>query len=229
MNLAGMARTGKTQVLKALIRLFTYKKEAHQLVVVAPTGSSASLLNESTYHYMFAINTEGRKSSVIQLAQAKTWLQGVDYVFFNEVSMLSCWDLYLISARQAELMNNPDSPFEGLNMIFSGDFAQLSPPIGGENASLYSWTVGINAQTMQNQEAAMSKALWHQITTVVILQKNLRQTSQSKRDLQLQTALYNMWFKACTHADIAFLNTLFQTKQKGGHMHHKKSSGMSLL
>ena len=90
MNLAGMASTGKTQVLKALIRLFTYKKEAHQLVVVASTGSSASLLNGSTYHYMFAINTEGRKSSVIQLAQAKTWLQGVDYVFFNEVSMLSC-------------------------------------------------------------------------------------------------------------------------------------------
>ena len=82
MNLAGMAGTEKTQVLKALIRLFAYKKEAHRLVVVAPTGSSASLLNESTYHYMFAINTEGRKTSVIQLAQVKTWLQGVDYVFF---------------------------------------------------------------------------------------------------------------------------------------------------
>ena len=125
-------------MLKALIRLFTYKKEAHWLVVIAPTGSSASLLNGSTYHYMFTINTEGRKPSVIQLAQAKTRLQGVDYVFFDEVSMLSCRDLYLISARQAELMNTPDSPFGGLNMIFSGNFAQLPPPIGGENASLYS-------------------------------------------------------------------------------------------
>lgn len=76
---------------------------------------------------MFAINTEGRKASVVQLAQAETWLQGVDYVFFDKVSMLSCQDLYLISARQAELMNNPDSPFGGLHMIFSGDFAQLPP------------------------------------------------------------------------------------------------------
>ena len=90
MNLAGMAGTGKTRVLKALISLFKYKREAHQMVVVAPTSSSASLLNGSTYHCMFAINTEGRKSSVVQLAQAKTQLQGVDYVLFDEVSMLSC-------------------------------------------------------------------------------------------------------------------------------------------
>lgn len=90
MNLAGMAGTGKTRVLQALITLFKQKGESHRLVIVAPTGSAASLLNGSTYHYMFAINTEGRKSSVVQLAQAKTQLQGVDYVFFNEVSMLSC-------------------------------------------------------------------------------------------------------------------------------------------
>ena len=182
------------------------------MVVVAPTGSSASLLNGSTYHYMFAINTEGRKSSTVQSAQAKTQLQGVDYVFFDEVSMLSCWDLYLISARQAEFMNNPDSPFGGLSMIFSGDFAQSPPPIGGDNASLYSWTVGINAQTMWNQEAAMGKALWHQITTVVILQTNLRQSSETCKDLLLQTALHNMWYKTCTQADIIFLNTLVSSK-----------------
>ncbi|KAF8227077.1 hypothetical protein L208DRAFT_1298513 [Tricholoma matsutake] len=77
MNLAGMAGTGKTRMLKALMHLFTQKKEAHQLVIVAPTGSAASLLNGSTYHYMFAIHSEGRRSRV-------------DYVLFDEVSMLSC-------------------------------------------------------------------------------------------------------------------------------------------
>ena len=100
-------------------------------------------------------------------------------------------------------------------MIFSGDFAQLPPPIGGENASLYSWTVGINAQSVQSQEAAMGKALWHQVTTVVILQQNQRQIADSHRDLQFQTALQNMWYKACTQADIAFLNTLVSSKIKG--------------
>jgi hypothetical protein len=230
MNLAGMAGTGKTRVLKALIRLFKHKKEAHRLVVVAPTGSSASLLNGSTYHYMFAINTEGRKSSVVQLAQAKTRLQGVDYVFFDEVSMLSCRDLYLICARQAQLMNNPDTPFGGFNTIFSGDFAQLPPPIGGENASLYSRTVGINGQTMRSQEAAMGKALWHQVTTVVILRQNLRQSCQSYRDRQLQTALQNMRFKAYTSTDISFLNTLVSSRAKGrSHVSQKEFQNVSII
>jgi hypothetical protein len=80
-------------------------------------------------------------------------------------------------------MNNPDCSFDGLNMIFSGDFAQIPPPIGGENAALYSYTVGINSQTIQSQEAAIGKALWHQVTTVVILQQNLRQTANSLKDV----------------------------------------------
>ncbi|KAF8220725.1 hypothetical protein L208DRAFT_1538249 [Tricholoma matsutake] len=79
LNMSGMASTGKTRVLEALMELFTQKKESHRLVVVAPTGSTAALLGGSTYHYMFGINSEGEKTSVTQLAQVKTRLQGVDY------------------------------------------------------------------------------------------------------------------------------------------------------
>ena len=60
-------------------------------------------------------------------------------------------------------------PFGGINIIFAGDFAQL-PPVGG--ASLYSGTVGTqvdSGQKSHHQEAAIGKALWHQVTTVVIL------------------------------------------------------------
>jgi PIF1-like helicase len=87
MNMSGMAGTGKTRVLEALIELFRQKKESHRLVVVAPTGSAAALLGGSTYHSMFGINSEGEKTSATQLAQVKIRLQGVDYVFLDEVSM----------------------------------------------------------------------------------------------------------------------------------------------
>jgi hypothetical protein len=62
----------------------------------------------------------------------------------DEVSMLSCKDIYRISERLARVMNNTEEPFGGLNMIFAGDFAQLPPAIGQEHASLYSRTVGSN-------------------------------------------------------------------------------------
>lgn len=168
MNIAGMAGTGKTQVLLALQEFFSYKNKSHWLVIVAPTGSAAALLGGSTYHYMFGIDSDGQWSTGAQLAQIKSRLQGVDYVFLDEVSMLSCRDMYKISERLATINNNAESPFRGLNMIFAGDFAQLPPPIGKEHAALYSRTVGMNA-VLQDQESAMGKALWHQVTTMVIL------------------------------------------------------------
>ena len=143
--------------------------------MVVPTGSAAALLGGSTYHYMFGINSDREKTSATQLAQVKTRLQGVDYVFMDKVSMLCCRNMYLISAWLAQINNNPQCPFGGLDMIFAGDFAQLPHVIGQEHASLYSQTVGINPKSLCDQEAAMGKALWHQVTTVVILQKNMRQ------------------------------------------------------
>jgi hypothetical protein len=94
-----------------------------------------------------------------------------------------------------------------LNMIFSGDFAQLPPAIGGEYVSLYSRSIGMIATDMKSQEESVGKALWHQITTVVILRENMRQKKQSPDDAKLRTALENMRYKACTPSDIAFLRT----------------------
>jgi hypothetical protein len=193
MHIGGMGGTGKSQVLKALMEFFKQKKESHRFVIVAPTGSAAALLGGSTYHYMFGINDFSTgKSPNAQLAEVKQRLQGVDYIFMDEVSMLSCKDIYRISERLARVMNIVDEPFGGLNIIFAGDFAQLPPAIGQEHASLYSRTVGSNSQSLHDQEAAIGKALWHQITTVVILCQNMHQKTQSLNDARLREALCNM-------------------------------------
>ena len=164
-----LRNTRKSQVLKALVHFFKLRNESHRFIIVAPTGSAAALLQGSTYHSVFGINSDGKQISAIQLAQVKERLEGVHYVFLDEVSMLSCRDMYLISARLARVMNNLDVPFGGLNFIFAGDFAQLPPVIGHEHASLYSRTVGMKATSLRDQEAAIGKVLWHQVTMVVIL------------------------------------------------------------
>ena len=157
MYITGMAGTSKIQVLKSLVEFFQQKNKSHHLLIVTPTGSAAALLKGLTYHSAFGINSDGSLSSNIQLAQAKSRMEGVDYIFLDEVSMLSCCDLYLISVRLAHVMNNLDTPFGRLNMIFAGDFAQLPPVIGQEHASLYSHTIGRNTTSLCNQEASIRK------------------------------------------------------------------------
>ncbi len=127
--------------------------------------------------------------------------------FFNEVSMLSARDLYIINAQLAKVFDISDIPFGGRNMGFSGDFAQLPPAVDGEHVSLYSRTIGSIATDKKSQEEAIGKALWHQITTVVILRQNMRQNKQSSEDTKLRTALENMRYKSCTVDDINFLRT----------------------
>ncbi|KAF8235691.1 hypothetical protein L208DRAFT_1153254, partial [Tricholoma matsutake] len=56
-----------------------------------------------------------------------------------------------------------------------------------------------------DQEAVSGKALWHQVTTVVILHQNMRQQTQSADNAKFREALANMRYKACTPANITFL------------------------
>jgi hypothetical protein len=205
MYLGGMGGTGKSQVIKSLKRYFELRGQAHRFMILGPTGTSAALLGGSTYHSVLKVNISGSGNDNILQVRAK--LEGVDYIFIDEVSMISCHQLYTISARLAKALGERQLPFGGMNMIFAGDFAQL-PPVGG--SSLYSGNVGTNIDSalhIRGQESAIGKALWHQVTTVVILRENMRQKKQTDDDTRLRTALSNMRYAACTNEDINFLNT----------------------
>ena len=209
MYLGGMGGTGKSQVLKALSYFFETRNESHRFTIVAPTGSAAALLGGSTYHYLFGINEYTKKSN---MSQVKSRLEGVEYVFLDEVSMLSARDMYRISHQLSCVLNIYDKPFGGMNIVFAGDFAQLPPAIGGENISLYSRFIGAWASDKKSQEESIGKALWHQVTTVVILRQNMHQQKQSEDDNKFHTALENMRYKSCTLEDIFFLCSCISSK-----------------
>ena len=187
-------------------------KEDYRFLVVAPTGAAAALLNGSTYHSVLGIN-DGEFISAKSLAQIRAKLDKVDYIFLDEVSMLSCHDLYKISSQCVKARGEHNEPFGGINFIFAGDFTQLPPAMNAP--PLYSGNVSTqveSSQTVRNQEAAIDKALWHQVTTVVILRQNMRQDKQSPDDTKLRTALENIRYKSCTLQDIAFLRTRISGK-----------------
>jgi PIF1-like helicase len=163
-----------------------------------------ALLHGSTYHSFLGVPIDGQhalRNETTNNSLVKARLDRVEYSFLDEVSMVSCDDNYKISAQLAKALNEFDLPYGGINMIFSGDFAQLPPVFG---SALYSGTVGtqlMSRMMVQGQKAAIGKALWHQVTTVVILRENMRQKTQTTEDNKLRTALENMRYAACTPED----------------------------
>ncbi|KAJ7106600.1 hypothetical protein C8R44DRAFT_563021, partial [Mycena epipterygia] len=101
-------------------------------------------------------------------------------------------------------------------MIFAGDFAQL-PPVkastlfGVENSEASVGSRGAVAR----QKNSIGKMIWQQVTTVVILKKNMRQTALSEGDNKLRTALANMRFGACTAEDLAYLESRTISRRPG--------------
>jgi len=80
MYLGGMGGTGKSQVIKALSIFLEKRNEAHRFVILGPTGTSAALLNGSTYHSFLGLGFgNNRKNEAVNIAQVKMRLEGVNY------------------------------------------------------------------------------------------------------------------------------------------------------
>ena len=98
MYVGGMGGTGKSRVLHAVQSMFDTRGERTRMIVLAPTGTAAALVKGSTYHYVLGINDLKRKDGEIDfsnLGEVKERLLGVDYIFMDEVSMLSCYETCL--------------------------------------------------------------------------------------------------------------------------------------
>ncbi|TFK20866.1 hypothetical protein FA15DRAFT_598942, partial [Coprinopsis marcescibilis] len=89
MYLGGMGGTGKSQVIHALIHFFNSRNESHRFIVLAPTGTILSCLDGEE-----KIRSEGGL-----VLDAHERLHGVEYIFIDEVSMISAMDLYDISVQ----------------------------------------------------------------------------------------------------------------------------------
>jgi len=115
--------------------------------------------------------------------------------------------MYNISAQPAKAFNEPNKPFGGLNMIFSGDFPSCLLLVVESLFSLYSGSIGTQIYSGLKSlwpESAIGKALWHQVTTVVILRENMRQKSQSPEDANFTKLLKICGIKAVLRKTLNF-------------------------
>ena len=142
------------------MQFFKSRNESHRFVVLAPTGTAAALLQGSTYHSFLGVPIDGQealRNEATNNAQVRTRLDGVEYIFLDEVSMVACDDNYKISSQLAKGLNEFGLPYGGINMIFAGDFAQLPPVFG---SPLYSGSVGtqlMSRMTVRGQKHRLQK------------------------------------------------------------------------
>jgi len=132
--ITGPGGSGKTELIRAIYAKSKQNKENIQ--VCALTGCAALLLrcHAKTIHSWSGIGFGNGCIDTI-LSKIKTnpyklraWLE-IKTLVIDEVSMLSFKIFELLDVIGRNLRNRLDTPFGGIQVIFSGDFYQL-PPVG---------------------------------------------------------------------------------------------------
>ncbi|KAJ3487728.1 hypothetical protein NLI96_g3330 [Meripilus lineatus] len=208
MYLGGIGGTGKSQVIKSIIAYLAARNQSHRFIVMAPTGSAAALIDGSTYHSILGFGNLKTVNTDLPPTKVKEDLAGVDLIFLDEISMVSCEDFAEISNKLSKAFPLTNEPFGGKSMIVAGDFGQL-PPGSPFTHPLYSGSIGVDPHRVKGklQKPVYGKSFWHTFTTVVILTENMRLTGMSAQDQAYATALGNLRYKRCTPTDIALFRT----------------------
>jgi ATP-dependent exoDNAse (exonuclease V) alpha subunit len=131
--LTGPAGAGKTFVLNQFIKLA--KRDGKHVSVTATTGLAATHLGGTTIHAWSGIGVldslpPGFKD---HLSKGRVEIiEKTDVLIIDEISMLHNYRLDMVDQVCRLVRKKPDLPFDGIQIIMSGDFFQLPPVNRGE-------------------------------------------------------------------------------------------------
>lgn len=131
MLLTGPAGSGKTQVLNALRQFFQEVFDDRCFRITSYMGIAANNVSGMTLHSALNLGTanNAQRSRPGNSDDELTYMwSGIDYLFIDEISMISCEFLETISATLIRA-TGVSEPFGGISVIFAGDLTQL-PPVG---------------------------------------------------------------------------------------------------
>ena len=135
--LHGPGGCGKTVAVRALATLL--RQERHGVVLAAPTGCAAFLINGCTLHSCLHLpidnNSYGRAEdapppSGPALQHLIEFWKPVRVLIIDEISMVSAQMLARIDCRLQIFKRMAGVPFGGLHIMICGDLYQLPPPRG---------------------------------------------------------------------------------------------------
>ena len=102
------------------------------IVVTAMSGVAATLLFGETTHSALHLNERSR----LQAEEIEPW-EDTRLLIIDEISFARAKDFAKIHQNLCQLKQQMHLRHGGLNIIFSGDFRQLTPPGKGDNKAVY--------------------------------------------------------------------------------------------
>lgn len=130
--MGGSGGTGKSHVYDALRAFYDEVSLLHELTFTAPTGVAASNVRGSTTHSEAAIRVPWQtltKPNSKSLKALVARLEGTATFIVDECYFLSCEDAETLSRNLNLARACTDDPFAHLDLIYSGDEYQLTPPL----------------------------------------------------------------------------------------------------
>ena len=131
--ITGLAGSGKSTVVQSIVKWF--RSQQKSVAVTSMTGSSAVLIEGRTLHSFLGIGlaTKSAEALAAEVSRKKKHVLGgirkMDMLVIDEVSMLDA-DLFDKVSTFLSILRFDERPFGGVQMIFSGDFAQIKPVQG---------------------------------------------------------------------------------------------------
>lgn len=173
MFIGGPAGTGKSRIINALKDFFVRRNQARRFRLTSYMGVAARNISGMTLHASLLLNQRRSSAANTHTKRDLTAMwEGIDYLFIDEVSMISSDFLAKIHNALVDAKGNT-APFGGINVIFAGDFAQLSPVSGKQ---LYAHIDTRRCGTTHGQKNIFGRLLWLSVKTVVLLKTVMRQS-----------------------------------------------------
>ena len=202
--ITGPAGSGKSFTLRVLVR--GARARRLKVAVCSSTGRSAVelALSATTLHSLLALGDTGERSvaSYVRQLEAKRHdatrqrIAGLDLLVIDEVSMLSARLLGLAEAIIASVRRRTSEPWGGVQVVYSGDFAQLRP------------VASSRGKRKASEPAPTPQLAFHAVRAWVeanVLVYNLGELHRQATDLSYAALLNRARFARVTPADVAAL------------------------
>ncbi|KAK6996628.1 PIF1-like helicase-domain-containing protein [Favolaschia claudopus] len=178
--ISGVGGAGKSFVIKAVVEFFRRCGVSEKMMLSAPTGCAAVLIDGFTIHALTFLPKKQKERSGSKTQELTKIWKDIKYLVVDEISMVSAELLAHICERlneaRAEKTFGTEKIFGGINVIVLGDIGQLRPVRAKSlfaNDLVSQITPNVK-ETCDGINALYGAWIWREFRKVVILRKNFR-------------------------------------------------------